>query len=73
MEGMQESTADEKRLKNAVKENNLEMAYLHMSVESAKATGCLAKACDDECPKGLAHVVWKNQYMQRLTYCRLQN
>ena len=36
------------------------MAYLHISVESAKATRFLAKCRDDEYPKGLSHVEWKN-------------
>ena len=36
------------------------MVYLHMSVDSAKATGCLVKASGGEYPKGLAQVVQKN-------------
>ena len=51
---------DEKILKKSVKANNLEMDYLHISMESAKATGFLAKAYENECPKGLVHVAWKN-------------
>ena len=36
------------------------MLYLHMSVDSAKATVCLAKAVNEKYPKGLAYKAWKN-------------
>ena len=60
MKGRSESTAAEKIIKEAVKAKNLEMAYLHMSVEPARTTGCLVKAYNGEYPKGLAHEVWNN-------------
>ena len=31
-----------------------------MSLDSAKAKVCLAKACNEKYPKGLAHNAWKN-------------
>ena len=43
-----------------MKSNNVAMMYLDMSVDSEKATWCLAKACNDKHPKKLAHEEWKN-------------
>ena len=36
------------------------MTYLYISVDSAKATGFLAKGCNNKYPKGLAHEALKN-------------
>ena len=55
---MPESTTGEKKKNKAMKANNLEMAYLHMSVELGKATGCLAKAFYDDYPNEQAYLAW---------------
>ena len=47
LEGIPEGTATEKRLKEAVREKKSAMVYLNRSMDSDKATGYLAKACDD--------------------------
>ena len=46
-------------MKKALKEENLEISYLHMSMESDKATGCLTKECSEKYSKELAHEAWK--------------
>lgn len=59
-DSMPESTEDEKVKKKAMKVNNLAiMAYLNMAMESGTAAGCLAKACDDDYPNGLAYEAWE--------------
>ena len=55
---MTESTAGRKKNKKSMKANNLTMAYLHMTEESGKATGFLAKLCDDDYPNGKAYLAW---------------
>ena len=55
---MPERTSGGKKNKKAMKGKNIAMAYLHMEVDSGKATGCLANACDDDYPNGQAYLAW---------------